>query len=193
MSMFNLTIVDHIRLSFGHVAQNYTRHAQAADRLAGVALNARLTILILLGISVGLSAAVALGAGRTVQISLVAVLSLAFLSYALVASIGIEERLLGHRFRANRLWLLSERYRALLAEVHDGLLDRDAILARRDALIQQFGEIDEQGLAAQSASVRGRGRAQSQTRALSEEQIDEYLPLTLRKTGQAGPETHTSH
>ena len=191
--MFNLTIVDHIRLSFGHVAQNYTRHAQAADRLAGVALNARLTILILLGISVGLSAAVALGAGRTVQISLVAVLSLAFLSYALVASIGIEERLLGHRFRANRLWLLSERYRALLAEVHDGLLDRDAILARRDALIQQFGEIDEQGLAAQSASVRGRGRAQSQTRALSEEQIDEYLPLTLRKTGQAGPETHTSH
>jgi hypothetical protein len=191
--MFNLTIVDHIRLSFGHVAQNYTRHAQAADRLAGVALNARLTILILLGISVGLSAAVALGAGRTVQISLVAVLSLTFLSYALVASIGIEERLLGHRFRANRLWLLSERYRALLAEVHDGLLDRDAILARRDALIQQFGEIDEQGLAAQSASVPGRGRAQSQTRALSEEQIDEYLPLTLRKTGQAGPETHTSH
>ena len=191
--MFNLTIVDHIRLSFGHVAQNYTRHAQAADRLAGVALNARLTILVLLGISVGLSAAVALGAGRTVQISLVVVLSLAFLSYALAASIGIEERLLGHRFRANRLWLLSERYRALLAEVQDGLLDREAILARRDALIQQFGEIDEQGLAAQSASTKGGGRGQSHARALTEEQIDEYLPVTLRKTGQAQAETHTSH
>jgi len=36
--MFNLTIVDHIRLSFGNVAQNYTRHARAADRLTRLAL-----------------------------------------------------------------------------------------------------------------------------------------------------------
>ena len=191
--MFNLTIVDHIRLSFGHVAQNYTRHAQAADRLAGLALNARLTVLVLMGISVGLSAAVALGAGRTVQIVLVVTLLIAFLTYALVASIGVEERLLGHRYRANRLWLLSERYRALLAEVHDGLLDRDAILARRDALIHQFGELDEQGMAAQSAATRGRPRAHSPARALTEEQIDEYLPLALRKTGQSEAEPQTSH
>ena len=190
--MFNLTIVDHIRLSFGHVAQNYTRHAQAADRLAGLALNARLTVLVLMGISVGLSGAVALGAGRTVQISLVVTLLIAFLSYALVASIGVEERLLGHRYRANRLWLLCERYRALLAEVQDGLLDRDAVLARRDALIQQFGEIDEQGMADQSAVTRAR-RAHSPAAALSEEQIDEYLPVALRKTGQPEAEPQTSH
>jgi hypothetical protein len=190
--MFNLTIVDHIRLSFGHVAQNYTRHARAADRLARLALNARLTILVLMGVSVGLGAAVALGAGRTVQISLVVTLLIAFLSYALVASTGVEERLLGHRYRATRLWLLSERYRALLAEVQDGLLDRDAILARRDALIQQFAEIDEQGMAAQSASTGGR-RAQSPARALTEEQIDEYLPMALRKTGQPAAEPQTSH
>jgi hypothetical protein len=190
--MFNLTIVDHIRLSFGHVAQNYTRHAQAADRLAALALNARLAILVLMGISVGLSAGVALGAGRTVQIALVVTLLIAFLTYALVASIGVEERLLGHRYRANRLWLLSERYRALLAEVHDGLLDRDAIIARRDALIQQFGDIDEQGLAAPSAA-RGRSRAQSPARALTEEQIDEYLPLALRKSAQPPAEPQTSH
>lgn len=190
--MFNLTIVDHIRLSFGHVAQNYTRHARAAERLAGLALNARIAILVLLGISLGLSVAVALGAGRTVQISLVVMLSLAFLSYAIVASIAMEERLLGHRHRANRLWLLCERYRALLAEVHDGMLDRDAILARRDALVQQFGEIDEQGVVAQPVSSRGRASGQSSARALTEEQIDEYLPVTLRKTAQSD-EAHTSH
>ena len=153
--MFNLTLVDHIRLSFGHVAQNYTRHAQAADRLAGLALNARLTILVLMGISVGLSAAVGLGAGRTVQIALVVTLLIAFLTYALVASI--------------------------------------ALIARRDALIQQFGELDEQGMAVQSATTRGRPRAHSPARALTEEQIDEYLPLALRKTGQSEAEPQTSH
>jgi hypothetical protein len=191
--MFNLTIVDHIRLSFGNVAQNYTRHARAADRLTRLALNARVAILVLLGISVGLSVAIALGAGRTVELALVVVLSLAFVSYAIVASLGVEDRLLGHRYLANRLWLLCEQYRALLAEVQDGLLDRNAILARRDALVQQFGDIDEQGLAAQSVSSGGRGRAQSPARALTEEQIDQYLPLTLRKTGQPDAETQTSH
>ena len=191
--MFNLTIVDHIRLSFGHVAQNYTRHAQAADRLARLALNSRLAILILLGISIGLSVATALGAGPTVQLSLVGVLALAFVSYAIVGSIGVEERLLGHRYHANRLWLLCERYRALLAEVQDGLLDRDAILARRDALVQQFGDLDEQGLSAQSAASGGRGRAKASARAMTEEQIDEYLPIALRKTGQPDAEAQTSH
>ena len=33
--MFCLSVVDHIRLDFGHVAQNYTVHADAAERLAG--------------------------------------------------------------------------------------------------------------------------------------------------------------
>jgi hypothetical protein len=189
--MFNLTIVDHIRLSFGHVVQNYTRHAQAADRLTTIALYARIAMLALLGVALGLGAAVVLGAGRRVQISLVVTLAIAFGGYALAAALAIEERLLGHRYRANRLWLLCERYRALLAEVHDGLLDRETVLVRRDALIQQFSEIDEQASSVQSSGPRLRSR--TTTRELTEDQIDEFLPVSLRKSPDTEPQAHTSH
>ncbi len=190
--MFNLTIVDHIRLSFGHVVQNYTRQAQAAHRLATIALYSRIAFLVLLAVGVGLSAAVALGAGRRVQIALVVTLAIAFAGYALVAALAIEERLLGHRHRANRLWLLCERYRSLLAEVHDGLLDRDAVLARRDALIQQFSEIDEQGASIQPSPARV-ARPQSTTHALTEDEIDEFLPASLRRSADTDTHPQTSH
>lgn len=188
--MFNLTIVDHIRLSFGHVVQNYTRHAEAANRLSAIALYARVAMIALLGTAVGLSAAVLLGGGRGLQIALTATLAIVFGGYALITALAIEERLLAHRYRANRLWALCERYRALLAEVHDGLLDRDAILARRDALIVQFSEIDEQAASAQPAARPARAKA---TESLTEEQIDEFLPVSLRKSTEAHAQPQTSH
>jgi hypothetical protein len=189
--MFNLTIVDHLRLSFGHVVQNYTRHSEAANRLSAIALYSRIVMLTLLGLAVGLSVAVLLGAGRGVQGALSATLAIAFAGYALLAALAIEERLLGHRYRANRLWALCERYRALLAEVHDGLLDRDAILSRRDMLIQQFSEIDEQAAPAPPAPhLPVRSHA---SRSLTEEQIDAFLPESLRKSTEGPPQPHAAH
>src|SRR5688500_12973691 len=46
--MFGLSIVDHIRMEFGHAAQNYTVHAEAAERLAGLVMKLRVTMLTLL-------------------------------------------------------------------------------------------------------------------------------------------------
>ena len=191
--MFNLTIVDHVRLSFGHVVQNYTIHAQAADRLARFALYARITVVALTGIGTALSVALLLGAGGAMQIAAAIVVGLAFATSAVLASIGVEERLTGHRYRANRLWLLCERYRALLAEIHDGLIDRDAVLARRDALIQQFNDIQEQGMPAPTTGGMSPARAQSAGKALTDEQIDQFLPAVLRKSSESNPAATVRH
>ena len=43
--MFSVSVVDHVRLSFAQVVQNYTVHAPAAERLATLGLKARLTVL----------------------------------------------------------------------------------------------------------------------------------------------------
>jgi hypothetical protein len=191
--MFQLSIVDHIRLSFGHVVQNYTVHSRSADRLAGVAMHARTIILAMMAVSTGCGVAILLGAGRITQIAALVAGGLAFAIYAIVASIGIEERMLAHRFCANRLWLLCERYRALLAEIHDELVDRGTVLARRDELIQQFRDIYE--LSAPQARGAGQksSRAFGSRKALSEAQIDEFLPESLRQTGDAAPQPAANH
>src|SRR5687768_9827471 len=51
VSMFRLSVVDHVRLNFGHAVQNYTVHAQAAERLARSISRIRMAVLGLLGLS----------------------------------------------------------------------------------------------------------------------------------------------
>ena len=181
--MFQLSIVDHVRLSFGHVVHNYTVHARAAERAARVGTHARTTVLILMGIAVTLSGAVALGAGRPLQIAAAGVGALAFTVYAIVASLALEERMVAHHSCANRLWLLCEQYRALLTEVHDGLLEREAILKRRDDLLQQFHDIYEQASPVRGGSARYPARGGR--RGLTDSQLEEFLPESLRQRPDA--------
>jgi hypothetical protein len=51
--MFQLSLVDHIRLSFGAVATSYRAHARAAERLSARAGQSKVVVLILLGLALG--------------------------------------------------------------------------------------------------------------------------------------------
>ena len=53
-------------------------------------------------------------------------------------AVGLEGRVLAHRSLSQRLWLVSERYRSLMAEIEDGMVDRPALLRRRDELISEL-------------------------------------------------------
>ena len=52
-------------------------------------------------------------------------------------AVGLEGRVHAHRSCAHQLWLVCDRYRSLLGEIEDGLLDRATILQRRDELSAQ--------------------------------------------------------
>lgn len=188
--MFRLSIVDHIRLSFGHVVQNYTVHVRAAERQAAAATYARAIIPAFMAAATALSVAVILGAGRYTQIAAAITSGLAFLSYVAVASLGLEDRVLAHRLIASRLWMLCERYRGLLAEIHDGLLDQEAIRARRDDLIKEFHVIFESAAPGHRGADSVVGRKAWSGAGLTDEQIDEFLPQSLRH--QAQPEAEPS-
>ena len=85
--MFRLSVVDHLRLNFGHAVQNYTVHAQAAERLAALAWKVRIAVLALVGVSLALAVAAvmtggAAGGGRWLQIAAAVVTGLAFAAHA---------------------------------------------------------------------------------------------------------------
>jgi hypothetical protein len=146
--MFSLNVVDHVRLDSEHIAQNYTIHARAAERMVHLVFACRIVITALLAIATAATIATLLLQGRAYQIAAVVATALALLAFATYAVLGLEARLVAHRSFAHRLWLVSERYRSLLAEVHEGLVETPALLRRRDELIHDLHAVYEFGFAA---------------------------------------------
>jgi hypothetical protein len=181
--MFCVSVVDHVRLNFGHVVRNYTVHARAAERMAALALKLRMTVLALLGLATGAIVLSLLSTGRGYQIAAAVLAGLALAGYTLYVAIGVESRVYSHRLFAHRLWVMCERYRSLLAEIQDGLVDDAAILHRRDALIEQVHATYEQGFSVdQPAHESTRQLAVGdEPAAMSERQIDQFLPASVRK------------
>ena len=150
--MFSLTIVDHIRLDSDHVAQNYMVHARGAERLVTAAFAFRIVIVSLLAVALMANIANLLTAGRQYQVTAIVAAAVALIAFAIYTVLGLEARVAAHRVFAHRLWLIAERFRSLLTEVTDGLVDPNALLRRRDDLIHElhstyefgFG-IDQQG------------------------------------------------
>jgi hypothetical protein len=150
--MFSLTIVDHVRLDSEHVAQNYTVHARAAERIVGLVFTTRIVIMALLAVAVSSTIADLILSGRGYQVTAVVTTALALLAFAVYAVLGLEARLFAHRSFAHRLWLASEHYRSLLAEVQEGIVDQPTLLRRRDELINEVHTIYEFGFGVDQAA-----------------------------------------
>jgi hypothetical protein len=193
--MFGLSVVDHLRLAFGHVVQNYNVHARASERWATLALKARVTVLVLFIAATASMVVSLLRDGGRFQIAATIVAGVAVAAYALYIALGLESRVAAHRACAHRLWLMCERYRALLAEIRDGLLDKDEVLRRRDELIQQTHAVYEQAFSVDQQafeSVRQLSTTGSHG-GLTDREIDEFLPESLKTFHGTATDTSAPH
>jgi hypothetical protein len=180
--MFHLSVVDHIRLSFATIAGAYESHAAAAGRLARWNWYAKAALVALLAATVVLSF-LATERGRAFQIAALVLAAAVFVGYAISVALDLESRIYGHRSSAARFWLLTERYRALLAEVHDEALDGGAIAVRRDALMEEARACFEHAPPAdrQTYDIARKALAGTSGSGYSEEEIDALLPASLRR------------
>jgi hypothetical protein len=146
--MFSTTVLDHVRLDSEHVARNYTLHALAADRFARLALIGRIVMATVLAIATAATIVNLVVPVRSYQVAAVSATTFALIAFALYCVFGFEGRVVAHRACAQRLWLVAERYRSLLAEVGEGLVDGVTLIARRDRLIAEVHAIYEGGFGA---------------------------------------------
>jgi hypothetical protein len=122
------------------------------------------------------------GAARSLQVVGAIAAGLAFAAYAVYVALDLEPRVQAHRAWASRLWLVCERYRALLAEIRDGLIDNDALMRRRDALTQQVQAVYEHAPPAdREAYASAAAEVASKEGTLTDAEIDKFLPASLRK------------
>jgi hypothetical protein len=184
--MFQLSVVDHIRLSFATIAGAYESHAAAAGRLARWSWYAKLALVAVLAAAVVLGL-LALGRGRGFQIAATIATAIGFVGCAVYVALDLEPRIYGHRSSAARFWLLTERYRALLAEVHDQALDARTIAAKRDALMEEARACFEHAPPAdrQTYDIARKALSGTSGSGYSDEQIDALLPASLRRQKDA--------
>lgn len=180
--MFHLSVVDHIRLSFATAAAAYQRHAEAASRLDRVSWYTKVVLVSLTGLACVLGL-IALQRGHPYQIAAAIAAAAAFVGSGIYVALDLEPRIYAHRSTAARFWLLTEKYRALLADVHDQVLDASAVADRRDALMQEARAIfehappaDRQTYDVAKTALTGAGR-----KGYSDEEIDALLPESLRR------------
>jgi hypothetical protein len=184
--MFGLTLVDHLRLTFGHVIYTHRAHTRLAlqyDRWSrGLQCGEALTLL-----ATATAAMLFVQTGQGAYAVVTATTAMAALVILVVRLIfAFDTAAHTHRACGAHLWSLREQYRALLADLQDGSITLDVARDRRDALMQRLHDLYENAPPfdrAAYAAARGALPGQHES-ALSDEEVDRFLPESLRKTGQ---------
>jgi hypothetical protein len=187
--MFQITLSDHVRLSFGSALAAYEGHAEAAAKLARRSSYSRLALL-------GFSGVAAVVSALSVQGGYAWHVAAAILAAAVFAAcatfVGVNRHLLvyGHRASAAKLWVICEKYRALLAEMQEDLIDLPSLQNRRNALLAESAAVIEQAAPDDryTYEIAREALSGSQGRGFPDSLIDRYLPQGLRKESTAaGP------
>jgi hypothetical protein len=191
--MFQVSLVDHVRISFATVLASYEAHADAAARLARWNSYSKLALLTLAGLT-AIVGTVATQGGFALQVITAVLAGAVFISSAVYVAMNHQPLMYGHRMSAAKLWVICEKYRGLIAELHADAIDLPTLHERRNALIAETAAVLEQAapddrftfeIAKESLSgPKGAGYPDSL--------IDRYLPETLRK-GPPATEPSRAH
>ena len=183
--MFKLSLVDHLRLTFGHVIYTHRAHARLAARHA--AWNRWTQGLEGVFVLATAASSAALAATGLLAYAIVAVVAGTAAAGVLLLRIVIDfdRRASAHRACSARLWHLHEQYRALLADLRDGELSIDDARERRDVLMDKVEAVYEDAPPAERAMYEAAHGSTSSTHdgMLSDEEIDRFLPVSLQKGG----------
>jgi hypothetical protein len=189
--MFQLTLLDHLRLTFGSVVHGYRAHTDIALRLHRRAWQLRIGELVLLGGALAAIVTALIRGDWRYAVAGAVLAGAALVLFAVYVAIGLESRIYAHRWCASRLWLIRERHRALLSEMQDGTLTLEGVRQRRDQLMDELHAIVEQAPLVDRPAYQSARQAltTSVDTGLTDEEIDLFLPPSLRRGSSQVPAT----
>jgi hypothetical protein len=182
--MFDLSLLDHLRLTFGHIAYRQKAHLHIAHTRAiwGRVLRG-LEALFMVGVVVT-SVAAASGRGYGYVMASAVLAALALVTLLVLLTFDIDASVRAHALSAARLWQIRERYNAVLSDLHDGAIDATLARQRRDALaLEMHGFLEHApAVAVQTNPLDDQGPVEEST--LTDQQIDLLLPKSLHKAAR---------
>jgi hypothetical protein len=183
--MFDLSLFEHLRLTFGHIAYRHKAHLQIAHTRAIWSRVLRgVEALFMLGVVVT-SVAAASGRGQGYVIASAVLAGLAIVTLLLHLTFNIDASVRAHVSSAARLWQIREQYSAVLSDLHDGAIDATVARHRRDALAMEMHDFLEHAPAVAAQAYPAADQGSVEEPRLTDQQIDLFLPKSLHKVGNA--------
>jgi len=159
--MFQMDIAEYVRLSYESLETACVAHAAQAARLSRLSAWFRGATLGCAAIAAGFSAVAASGRPGWPLAAAIAA-AVAFAVCAAYVGFNQQPRIHGHRVCSARLWLVCEKYRGLLAEMHEGMVDLPALRERRHALLEEAAAVFQQAAPADRCTFELAQRALGQ-------------------------------
>ena len=141
--MFNLTLRDHLQLTFNEIIERHSAHAQKAHTRARWGRWLRGVEAVLIGAVAMTAGGAAYGQGRALAIVAASLACVALLILLINLTFDFDASARGHAVAGAHLWDLRERYRSLLSDLHDGAVTVSDARLRRDKLIDELRAIYE--------------------------------------------------
>ena len=136
--MFQLTLHDHLRLTFDQVVYDHKAHVNIACSRARWSRWLRAAeALLMTGVAFAAFAA-AFGRGYANEIVAAVLAGLALATMLLHLTFDLEGNAQVHAECATRLWQIGEQYRALLSDISDRAIELETARCRRDALMYEL-------------------------------------------------------
>lgn len=136
--MFNLTLHDHLHLTFSEIIQRHKSHGAKALSRARWGRRLRGGEALMVGGAAFAAAAAAFGHGQIFAIVAASLAGVALIVLLVNLTFDFDASARAHAACGARLWGLRERYRSLLSDLHDGALSVDDARIRRDRLIDEL-------------------------------------------------------
>ena len=185
--MFQLTLVDHLRMTFGHIVYQHRAHAQIAYSRAR--WNRRIKAFeALLVTAVAVTAlGAAFGKGYVYEIASAVLAILAVICLSLHFAFDPDRSAQAHAACATRLWYIREQYQALLSDLADDAVDVNTVRRRRDDLAMELRGVYVHSPLADPHAYQSAAKAilASDERSVSDEEIDRFLPKSMQSVGHS--------
>lgn len=172
-----------MRESYGRVVYSHKTHEKCADILHARLSAIKLWQIILSSVTTAGFLATILGAGpvgATVGV-LVSTALLVLSAYAKNYDLGALAQ--KHRQAAVDLWLVREKYLALITDLRIGKESIEAVSTRRDGLLEDLHDAYSGAPSTTFSAYRKAQKAlqEQEEMTFSDEEIDAFLPKELRK------------
>jgi len=172
-----------VRESYGRVVYSHKTHEKCADILLVRLSKIKIWQIVLSAITTGGFIAAIFGAGQIGAVIGVVVSTVLLVLNAYTKDYDLGEVAQKHRHAAADLWLVRERYLALLTDLRVGKESLEKLIVRRDELLTElhgvYSGAPSTNATAYAKAQEGLQRLEEMT--FSKAELDTLLPAELRK------------